>query len=117
MGLTNANERVDKSSKTALICAIVGLSLWLLSYSWVPLSLIPSLQGRDLSFLPPILLISEACALLVAMVGIAFGVEARRHSRSGTPQHRSASRRLTLNVLVPALVIIPNIVFPLLLGG
>ena len=111
------NEQANKSARTALACAIVGLLLWLLSYLWVPLSFIPTLQGRDLSFLAPILPICEAGALLIAMIGIGFGVAARRRSQSGTLEHRSASRRLALNVLVPVLVIVPNIVFPLIVGS
>jgi hypothetical protein len=110
------NERADKPARATLACAIVGLLLWLLAYLWVPLSLIPTLEGRDLSFLAPILPISEAGALLVATIGIGFGIEARRRSQSGSAEHRSASRRLALNVLLPVLVIVPNIVFPLLLG-
>jgi hypothetical protein len=111
------NEQADKPAREALACAIVGLLLWLLSYLWVPLSLIPTLlEGRDLSFLAPILPLSEAGALLIATIGIGFGVEARRRSQSGSAEHRSASRRLALNMLLPVLVIVPNIVFPLLLG-
>jgi hypothetical protein len=104
-------------ARYSLVCAMIGLFLWLLSYSWVPLSMIPSLQGRDQAFLAFLFPASEAGALLVAMVGIAYGVEARRLSEHGTAEHRSATRRLWLNVLVPFLVVVPNLVFPLLLDG
>jgi hypothetical protein len=81
------------------------------------LSLIPSLKGRDLSFLAPVLPASEAGAILIAMIGIGFAVGARQLSEPGMPEHRLASRRLMINVLVPVLVIVPNIVFPLLLSS
>jgi hypothetical protein len=102
-------------ARYSLICAVVGLFLWLLS-SWIPLSMIPSLQGRNLDFLAFLFPASEAGALLAAMVGIAYGVEARRRSEPGTPRHTSATWRLMLNALVPFLVVVPNIVFPLLDG-
>jgi hypothetical protein len=53
----------------------------------------------------------------VAIVGIAYAVEARRRSDRGTPQHRSATLLFALNVLVPFLVVVPNLVPPSLLGG
>jgi hypothetical protein len=101
----------------SLTCAIIGLLLWLLSYAWVPLSLVPALRGRGLGFLAPIFPLSEAGAIVLAMVGIAFGVQARQHSQPGTAEHRSASRSLALNVVVPVLVVVPNLVFPLLVGS
>lgn len=103
------------SRRYSLACAVIGLILWLDSYLWVPLSLIPSLQGRDLSFLAPVLPASEAGASLIAMVGLVLGYVARQSSQPETPDYRSASRRLALNVLV--LIIVPNLVGPLLLDG
>ena len=103
-------------ARWSLACALTGLVLWLVSYSWIPLSMIPSLQGRDLGFLAPVFPLSEAGAVLLAMVGIAFGVEARRLSQPGTQERRAARRYLALNILVPFLVVVPNLVFPLLEG-
>jgi hypothetical protein len=100
----------------SLVCGIIGLALWLVSYSWIPLSIIPSLQGRDLSFLAPVFPLSEGGAILVALVGISASIAARQGSQPETPEHRRATRYLVLNILVPFLVVVPNIVFPLL-GG
>jgi len=100
----------------SLICAALGLLLWLVSYSWIPLSMIPSLQGRDLPLLAYLFPAGEAGAVLVAMVGIAFGVEARNTSQPATSERRAARRYLALNILVPFLVVVPNLVFPLLEG-
>ncbi len=112
------NGQVDKSARAALACGISGIVLWFLSYSWIPLSLIPSLLGRCPSFLDVfayVIPISELGALVIGTIIIGLGVLARRRWQSGTPEHRSASRRLVPNVLVLVLVIFPNIVFPLLL--
>ena len=103
-------------ARFSLVCAIIGLSLWLVSYSWIPLSMIPSLQGRDLSFLAPVFPLSEGGAILVALVGISLSIAARQRSQPGRSEHRRATLYLVLNILVPFLVVVPNIVFPLL-GG
>ena len=103
-------------ARLSLVCAVSGLLLWLVSYSWIPFSLIPSLQGRDLSFLAPVFPLSEGGAGLVALVGISSGITARQRSERGTPEHRRVTLYLVLNILVPVLVVVPNIVFPLL-GG
>jgi len=103
-------------ARFSLVCAIIGLALWLVSYSWIPLSMIPSLQDRDLGFLAPVFPLSEGGAILVALVGISAGISARQSSQPGTSEHRRATRYLVLNILVPFLVVVPNIVFPLL-GG
>jgi hypothetical protein len=103
-------------ARFSCVCAIIGLSLWLVSYSWIPLSIIPSLQGRDLGFLAPVFPLSEGGAILVALVGISSGIAARQSSRPGRFEHRRATRYLMFNIFVPFLVVVPNIVFPLL-GG
>jgi hypothetical protein len=100
----------------SLVCAVIGLSLWFVSYSWIPLSMIPSLQGRDLSFLAPLFPLSEGAAILVAVVGIGSGIAARQDSQPRRSEHRRATLYLVLNILVPFLVVVPNIVFPFL-GG
>jgi hypothetical protein len=103
-------------TRFSLVCAVIGLSLWLVSYLWIPLSMIPSLQSRDLGFLAPIFPLSEGGAILVAVVGIGASIAARQGSQPETPEHRRATRYLVLNILVPFLVVVPNIVFSLL-GG
>lgn len=89
-----------------MICAGVATLLWLLSYSWIPFAA----DGRDSG--PPISfpLLSEAAALIVATVGLGFGLWSRRRTRSGTPEHRLGLRGLALNALVIGLVIVPNVV-------
>lgn len=103
-------------ARLSLVCAVIGLALWLVSYLWIPLSMIPSLQGRDLGFLAPVFPLSEGGAGLVALVGIASGISARQRSQPGTSEQRRATLYLVLNILVPFLVVVQNIVFPLL-GG
>lgn len=80
--------------------------LWLLSYSWIPFAA----SGRDSGSLILFPLLSEAAALVVAIVGLGFGLSSRRRTRSGTPERRLGLRGLALNALVIGLVIVPNVV-------
>lgn len=80
--------------------------LWLLSYSWIPFAA----SGRDSGPRMSLPLLSEAAALVVATVGLGFGLSSRRRTRSGTPEYRLGLCGLALNALVIGLVIAPNVV-------
>ena len=92
-------------ARTALICGIVGLPLWMLSYAWLPFSMV----GREGPFVRYTVVGGEVGAFAAAALGVGLGVAARRHSRPGSTEHRLASRGLWVGALVMSLILIPNV--------
>jgi len=92
-------------ARTALICGMAGLPLWLLSYARVPYAL----AGRQGQFVRSTVIAGEVGAFAAGALGVGLGITAKRRSEPGSPEHRLASRGLTLGALVLALILIPNI--------
>ncbi len=93
-------------ARAAIGCAIVGVPLWLLSYSWVPFAA----AGREMGGLSPLPLVGELGALLAAVPTVALSRFARNRSQPGTAEHRLGSRAFTMGLALLALIVIPNIV-------
>ncbi len=109
-------EPAEKLAKGSFMCGVLGFPLWLLSYAWIPLGL----MGQEAAFLPwhrlrYVIIGGELGALGAGILSIIFGIAARRRFRSGTGQHRLASRGVAMGVVVLLLVIVPNIVGSVLL--
>ena len=96
---------VRKLAGIALVCGLAGLPLWLLSYAWLPFAL----TGREAEFVWYAVVGGEVGAVAAGVLGVGFGITARRGSPAGTREHRQATRGLLIGALVLALVLVPNI--------
>jgi hypothetical protein len=95
----------EKLAGTSMVCGVVGLPLWLLSYTWLPFAW----AGRDGWFVWSAVVVGEIGALAAGALGVGLGITARMRFRSGTPDHRRATRGLLLGAIVLGLVLVPNI--------
>lgn len=107
-----AEETAEGPARRALACGVVGLALWLVSYSWI---FVPAPNAPILVLALPFL--GEVGAVLAAIAGIVLGARARRSSWPASSAHRTSARALALNGLVIALVIVPNVLGLLILSG
>ncbi len=78
----------------ALVCAVLALPLWLLSFSWVPFAM----MGRPVGPFRYVIVAAEVGALLAASLGTGLGVIARRRARVGTAGRRRATGALMLGI-------------------
>src|SRR5579859_4336757 len=94
--------RGNRLARTALVCGVLGLLLWLLSYSWVPFALTGHEAGEFISY---VVAVSEVCGLLIGLVSVGSGLIARRRAPAGSPERRWASRGLAMGALALVLIV------------
>jgi hypothetical protein len=94
--------RGHRLAKASLVCGILGFSLWLLSYSWVPFALTGHQAGELVGY---VVKVSEVGGLLVGLVSVGSGFLARRRSQAGSPERRWASRGLAMGAVVLVLIV------------
>ena len=94
--------RGQRLAKASLVCGVLGFSLWLLSYSWVPFALTGHEAGE---LVGSVVMVSEVGGLLVGLLGVGSGFLARRRSRVGSLERRWASRGLAMGAVVLVLIV------------
>ena len=95
-------ERFHRLARTSLICGVLGFSLWLLSYSWVPFALTGHEAGELVGY---VVTVSEVGGLLVGLVSVVSGFIARRRAPAASPERRWASLGLAMGAVVLVLIV------------
>ncbi len=103
--MSRLDDTGGRIATAALIASILAIPLWILSFSWVPFVLI----GREVGSIWYIILIGEVSAVLAALLAIALGFIARKHTHTGTAHHKRASLGLTIGSIALALILGLNI--------
>jgi len=103
--VSRSNDTGGRFATAALVCGVLAIPLWLLSFSWVPFVL----TGREVGSIWYIILVGEVSAVLAALFAIGFGLIARRRAHTGTAPHARASRGLTIGAIALALIVGLNI--------
>ena len=94
--------RDHRLAKTSLICGVLGFSLWLLSYCWVPFALTGHEAGKLVGY---VVMVSEVGGLLVGLVSVGSGFLARRRAPTGSPERRWASLGFVMGAVVLVLIV------------
>src|SRR3989442_137490 len=94
--------RGHRLARASLICGVLGFSLWLLSYSWVPFALTGQKAGELVDY---VVTVSEVGGVLIGLLSVGSGFIARRRAPAGSPERRWASLGLTMGAVVLVLIV------------